>query len=264
MAKAKFRNISLQKVEKTGWQQSSVANQNQPKPAKMTRTIVPAPQSTRIMQRYVSGESIRQIAREENRDRATVTKIVRSDEMQSVVLKLRERLYGVGCDAMDAVQEALQTRMDARLGYKILTDIGVVPSAEERHAIARQPMNRNDWELTPFQIAVAEDENGRINPVAVGMACAIEESAKSFGTHLPTAEEHRHLRRVAEVAEEIAGGNFLQICLTDGPKEKRIRDLAEKKVRKEEARKSLPLSPKQRALPHKRQSALAAHASSSD
>jgi hypothetical protein len=257
MAQTKSRSNAFQKSKKTRRQRLMAASQDLPSSTKKPGTIVPPPQSTRIMQRYVSGESIRQIAREEGRDRATVTKIVRSDEMQSVVQKWRERLYGLGSDCLGAVEYALQERKDARLGYQILTDIGVVPSAEERHAIATQPMNKEDLELTPFEIAVAEDENGRINQVAYGMACAIEESAKNFGTYLPTAEEYRHSQRVAEVAEEIAGGNFRQICFTDGSEEKRIRGLAEQKVRREEARKSLPPRRAQPALPNKKRSALA-------
>jgi hypothetical protein len=42
------------------------------------------------MQRYIADDSIRQIAREEQRDRATVTRIVRSDEMNAFVQKMRE------------------------------------------------------------------------------------------------------------------------------------------------------------------------------
>jgi hypothetical protein len=80
------------------------------------------------MQRYVAGESIRQIAREEQRDRATVTKIVRSDEMNGVVQKMREQYYGLGFDALDAMQHALQIQKDGRLGHQLLADIGVVPS----------------------------------------------------------------------------------------------------------------------------------------
>jgi hypothetical protein len=140
------------------------------------------------MQRYIGGASIREIAREEHRGRATITKIVRSAEMNSFVQKMRERFYGLGSDALGAVQHALQTEKDARLGYQLLTDIGVVPSPQERYEIATQPVRST---MTPFEIAVAEDENGRINQIAYGMACVIEESA-NFGSHLPTAEEYRH------------------------------------------------------------------------
>jgi transposase len=66
------------------------------------------------MQRYVGGESIRQIAREEQRDRATVTKIVRSDEMNTVVQEMRERYYGLASAAADAIEHTLRVQKDGR------------------------------------------------------------------------------------------------------------------------------------------------------
>lgn len=205
------------------------------------------------MQRYISGDSIREIAREERRDRATVTKIVRSGEMNAVVQKMRERYYGLGFDALDALEHTLQVRKDGGLGRQVLTDIGVIPSAEERYAIASQPDKAT---LTPFEIAIAEDENGEINRVAFGMACAMEESARCFGTLLPTAEEYRHLRRVAMIADEIAEGRFSQICMNDSAEEKRIRQLAENMVKREEPQRLLPSHRAQRALPRRQQSTL--------
>ena len=207
------------------------------------------------MERYVRGESIRQIARDEKRDRATVTKIVRSDEMQGFVQKMRERFYGFAFDAMNAVEHSLKQQNDARLAYRMLSDIGVVPSAGERYSIATQPPSIDKSTMTPLELAVAEDADGRINRAAYGAACVMEESARAFGTELPTAEEYRHGRRVAEVADEITNGRFAQI--SDGAEEKRIRQAAEDIVRREEARKSLPPRRAQRKLRQKKQGALA-------
>ncbi len=54
--------------------------QNLPNSTKKPETIIPAPQRERILQKYVAGQSIREIAREENRARETVTKIIRCDD----------------------------------------------------------------------------------------------------------------------------------------------------------------------------------------
>jgi hypothetical protein len=253
MVLAKFKQTSQQRSQKTLRRQLGAIIHDQPSSTRKPRTVVPPPQSARIMQRYVSGDSIREIAREERRDRATITKIVRSDEMNAVVQKMRERYYGLGLDALDAVEHTLQVRKDGGLGRQVLTDIGVIPSAEERYAVASQPDKAT---LTPFEIAVAEDENGQINRVAYGMACAIEESARCFGTPLPTADEHRHLQRVARVADEIAGGRFSQICANDSAEEKRVRQLAETMVKREEARRLLPPRRAQQSLPPKKQTAM--------
>ena len=58
------------------------SSQTQPEPTKAPRTSVPPPQSARIARRFISGESIRKIAREENRDRETVKRIVQARDMQ--------------------------------------------------------------------------------------------------------------------------------------------------------------------------------------
>ena len=208
------------------------------------------------MQQYIEGKSIRQISRDEQRDRATVTKIVRSDEMQGFVQRMRERFYGFAFDAMDAVEHSLKQQNDARLAYRMLCDIGIVPSPGERYSIATQPASIEKSTMTPLELAMAEDEDGRINRVAYGAACVMEESARVFGTELPTAEEYRHGCRVAEVADEITNGRFAHISLTSGAEEKRVRKLAEEIVNREETRKSLPLRRAQRAIGHKRRAAL--------
>lgn len=256
MAQLKLKQISVSAMQQARQQQLHAVGQNQPGSTKKPRTIVPPPQSVRIMQRYIGGESIRQIARAERRDRATVTRIVCSDEMQTYVHQMRERFYGLGFDALAAVEHTLQVQKDGRLAYQLLTDIGVVPSREERYAIATQSMSMEKWALTPFEVAMAEDEDGRINRVAYGGACAMEMSAEYFDISLPTPEEVRRSRMVAKVADEIAGGRFHQICLTDGTEEKRIRRLAEQKVKHEEARRALPPRHGQRAHPHKKQTAM--------
>jgi len=258
MTRVKFQATPLEKNQKTHRPRLTAIGQNQPAPTKKPRIVVPPPQSARIMQRYVGGASIREIAREERRDRATVTKIVRSDEMNAVVQKMRERYYGLGFDALDAVQHTLQVRKDGGLGRQVLSDIGVIPSAEERYAIASQPDKAT---LTPFEISVAEDENGQINRIAYGMACVFEEAERCYGIPMPTAEEYRRLRRVATVADEIADGRFHEICMNDSAEEKRIRQLAEQQVKCEESRRFLSSRGAQRALPHEQQSALIGHVS---
>ncbi len=115
-------------------------NQPLPKSAKERRTSIPPPQSQRIMQRFVAGQSIREISREEGRARETITKIVRCDEMQAHVKKMRERFYGFGCDALDAVRYALRKKKDGQLGYRFLVDIGVVPTQEERQTLTTRPV----------------------------------------------------------------------------------------------------------------------------
>ena len=107
-------------------------SQNQPK---QPRTSVPPPQAARIASRFISGESIRKISREEHRDRETVKNIVQGPDMQEVILLLRAKIFGVGADAVDAVQHQLKEGKDGRLGLEILRDVGAVPTKREVYEI---------------------------------------------------------------------------------------------------------------------------------
>ena len=110
----------------------SKTSTNQHNPAKRTRNRVPPPQRERILQKYVNGESIIDISKEEQRNRETVSKIVRGPEMQEHVRAMRERWFGLALDAISAVEHALREQKDGRLGFQLLTSIGVIPSLEER------------------------------------------------------------------------------------------------------------------------------------
>ena len=109
---------------------------NQLNPAKRMRNRVPPPQRERILGKYVKGKSIVDISKEEQRNRETVSKIVRGPEMQEFVRAMRERFYALGGDAISAIQHALQKENDGRLGFQVLESIGIIPSTEERQLLA--------------------------------------------------------------------------------------------------------------------------------
>jgi len=122
---------------------SPTSVRNQHKPTKQARSRIPPPQRIRIMQKYVAGKSVVQISREEKRNRETVTNVVRSDEMQTFVRAMRERLYGLASDALAAIQYSLQEQMDGRLAFQLLFNIGVIPSERERETLLREPVPQN-------------------------------------------------------------------------------------------------------------------------
>jgi hypothetical protein len=165
-----------------------------------------------------------------------------SDRLQARVQKLSHEFYALGNAALDAMRYELKVRKNGRLAHQVLREMGVIPSRAERIAIAAKPSTIDKSALTPLELEVAEDEAGQINRIAYGMACAVEESATIYGTPLPTAGEYRRLRRIAEVADELSGGRFEEICRQGGAEEKRIRQLAEEAVAHEEARASSPTS----------------------
>lgn len=117
---------------------------SKPKPAKSSHIRIPEPQVVRIMQRHAAGESVRKISREEHRDRGTVAKVVKSDEMHAYVESLREQFYALGDLALETVRRGLEEG-DAKLAYQVLIDIGVVPNQAERaEVLAQEPLSTED------------------------------------------------------------------------------------------------------------------------
>src|SRR5258708_30622298 len=71
-------------------------------------TYTPPPQQQRIKQKYMDGMSIRKIAREENKARETVTKIVRAPDMDEVVERMKEKLFALMDKCVDAITYAVE------------------------------------------------------------------------------------------------------------------------------------------------------------
>jgi hypothetical protein len=153
---------------------------NQLNPAKRMRNRVPPPQRERILEKYVKGKSIVDISKEEQRNRETVSKIVRGPEMQEFVRAMRERFYALGGDAISAIQHTLQQGNDGRLGFQVLASIGVIPSPEER-------------QLLPASLAATgTDEEAEEAGVKRYLGLMIEhaiEQASLFGGRAPELEE---------------------------------------------------------------------------
>jgi hypothetical protein len=114
-------------------------SQNQPKPVtQKVKTRVPPGQQAAIQASYLLGKSIRQIAREQKRDPATVSKIVKSPDMDRIVLDMREKFFGeLLPTALQSVQFALDEETDGRLGYQVMMDSGVVPNQKYNTRRAR-------------------------------------------------------------------------------------------------------------------------------
>jgi len=132
------RNRSRTRAAKSSAAGLGRAGQKRPYTAKRGKTRIPAPQTARIMQRYIAGENIRSIARDEGRDRGTIRRIVKSEEMQAHVHQMREQYYGLAAAAMESVYRALQQSTDGRLGHEILRNLGIIPSPQEIAALQQQ------------------------------------------------------------------------------------------------------------------------------
>jgi hypothetical protein len=99
-------------------------------------TYTPPPQQQRIKQKYMDGMSIRQIAREEHKARETVTKIVRSADMDEVVDRMREKLFALADKCVDRITYAVQfEQAGAWMAFELAERWGAIPP--KPHAICR-------------------------------------------------------------------------------------------------------------------------------
>jgi hypothetical protein len=152
----------------------AAASQSPSLPTKTSGTYIPEPQSQRILQRYVNGQSIRSIARDEGRDRSTITKVVRSTEMQQYVQNMKERFVGLGSAAMDALEYGLVIEKDSRLAHRVLCDIGVIPCNQQgMQSQNEEPMS---------------DQDARVRGIMVKMASIAIERNRVFKTPLPAMD----------------------------------------------------------------------------
>ena len=117
---------------------------NRHKPARKTRNRIPPPQRIRVLQKYAAGKSIVEIGREEGRNRESIAKIVRSDKMREYVHRMREAFYGLADSALIALRHALDIEKDGQLAYKILADIGAVPTALESQQIQDAAVSKSE------------------------------------------------------------------------------------------------------------------------
>jgi len=104
---------------------------------KKVKTTIPPGQQAAMQASYLLGKSIRQIAREMHRDPATVSKIVKSQQMDKIVLDMKQKFFGKLLPrALKSVQFALEEETDGRLGYQVMKDSGVIPNEKETLARA--------------------------------------------------------------------------------------------------------------------------------
>src|ERR1035437_8584312 len=76
---------------------------------------IPAIQQAKILQMAAAGKSLREIAREQNRDRRTVTKIVNQPEMRNILERVKSRLIQLTDNAAESVEFAVDNEIDGKV-----------------------------------------------------------------------------------------------------------------------------------------------------
>lgn len=146
-------------------------NRNQPNSPRISVSTKPEPQKVRIKMGYCQGKSLRKLSREEQIDRATVTKIVREPDVANYTKGLREQWYTVGPACLKAVRNQLEEELDGNLGHKILVAMGVVPRIPP--AVGKA-----------IEIPILTEEEGQRRQAYMAGA-ALLEGSQQFGVDLP-------------------------------------------------------------------------------
>jgi hypothetical protein len=194
-------------------------NHPEPSVAKKPRSRVPLPQVERIKQRYILGQSERKIAREEGRSRPAISRIVHSADMQEFTRKMREQFYALAFDALMSIRYTLQNNQDPRLAYKLLTDIGVIPSPEALTRATMQQSAPDGIPLTPFESA------------SLGLARMAEQASLTYGFSLPTPEEMKHNLEIAQEIDKETGGHGLSLSLSNPSEWNRLKSQMEARLK---------------------------------
>jgi hypothetical protein len=151
----------------------------QRKPTKKTRHRIPPVQRFRVMQRYASGENQTAIARNENLNRESVGRIVKSAEMEAFTEEIRERWRGL-CEAAVESVRRLIANDDKQAVFRVLESNGI---------LAPQGQVQNFSAPT----AAKANQDDRMNNLRACFADVMMERAKVFKTPFP---------ELAEIAEQ--------------------------------------------------------------
>lgn len=173
------------------------------------------------------GQSIRKISREENRTRETVTKIIRNEDMRAYVTSLREKFYGLGNDALAAVHNALVRQKDAQIGYRLLENIGVVPSVAERELIqANQEVVKKE-DLNEWEEAFVGDADGIQGQIKIGVARMMQRRAEVYASYkLPSPQELRRNHAIQVLIDNMCNGKAGEVhSLTLSDRERLKREI---------------------------------------
>ena len=147
----------------------------QPKPSKKMRNRVPLVQRIRVMQRYTSGENQTAIARNENLNRESVGRIVKSAEMEAFTEEIRERWRGL-CDAAIESVSRLIAKDDRPTVLRVLESNGI---------IAPQGQVQN----LGVQTAPKSSGDERVKELMGAFAAVAIERARVFKTPYPEVQE---------------------------------------------------------------------------
>src|SRR5579863_5349964 len=83
------------------------------------------------------GKSIRQIAAEMNRDWKTVSRVLKSEEAQAEVERLRFALIGLGDVLIQSLYRAVVAENDGRMAFQLGERVGFIPQVPQQNEVTK-------------------------------------------------------------------------------------------------------------------------------
>ena len=165
----------------------------QPKPAKK-RNRIPPIQRLRVMEKYALGRNQTAIARDENLNRESVGRIVKSEEMEAFTEEIREGWRGLCENAIQSVRRLI-AKDDKQMVLRVLESNGII-------APQGAALNHN------IPTAANPNQDERVKNLRASFADVMMERARVFKTPMP---------ELADIAEE--NGIKLDFELDGAPNE---------------------------------------------
>jgi hypothetical protein len=116
----------------------------------------------------VQGRSQRDIGRALHMSPMTVAKIIKTEDFQSFIKEMQERLFAIAPDALESFRA--QVKMDGHLAYVFMKDIGIIPSREA---------------LVAMMAPAPTETDAGLERQAHMVACVLLEAHKNLDVDLP-------------------------------------------------------------------------------
>jgi hypothetical protein len=102
---------------------------------KESKGVMPIHHNSSGLGGHLASGRTRKVRRVEGRDRRMVENIVKPDEIEQYVQRMREKYYTLADHALAAIRHALEVDIDAKLASLLLNDIDVVPSKTDPQGV---------------------------------------------------------------------------------------------------------------------------------
>ena len=138
----------------------------------------PAAQQLEMLHRRMSGQSINRIARDMNKDWATVAKVVKSEEMEATVTEMKGAIMGTWREWLASLRRAINLENDGEMAKFLFMAFGAIPAAPPKVEVTKTDSNSQQSKLDAYRMRAA---------MQLGLVAM--ERAKIFNSSLPLERE---------------------------------------------------------------------------